>query len=270
MKKTIKISLFLLTMISILTACSSSVSKEKDADSTKEPQKNQHLLIAAAASLESVMEKEIIPAFEKEHSEIKIEGNYDSSGKLQAQIEKGLEADIFFSAATKQMDALVSQKLIEEKRVIPLLQNKLVMIVPSTSNEVFTNFADLTKIDMIAIGDPASVPAGQYAEKALKKLGYWDYVKLHASLGTNVTEVLNWVAEGSAQAGLVYATDAIGNNKVKVVTELPEEALTETIVYPVAPLEQSKEKAVVDEFLTFLQSKEVVKYFEKAGFTLNK
>lgn len=270
MKKnqTVKMFLLLGTVFFILGACSLP-SKEKSAGvSSSEKHAEQQLLIAAAASLESVFEQKIIPAFEKEYPKVTIKGNYDSSGKLQAQIENGLDADIFFSAATKQMDALVSQKLIEEKTVVPLLKNKLVMIVPIASKETLTNFSDLTKMDMIAIGDPASVPAGQYAEKALKKLGSWAYVKNHASLGTNVTEVLNWVAEGSAPVGLVYVTDAMSNDQVKVVAELPEDVLDEPIIYPVAPLKSSQEKAIVNEFLIFLQKEEVATYFEEAGFTV--
>ena len=78
---------------------------------------------------------------------------------------------------------------------------------------------------MIAIGDPASVPAGQYAEEGLKALGAWSYVEKHASFGTNVTEVLEWVANASAEAGLVYATDAATNSKVAIVAAMPEAAL---------------------------------------------
>lgn len=268
MKRGSKSSLVLLLVLIVLTACGSSSSEKKTVHSTSKEVAKNHLLIAAAASLESVMEKEIIPAFEKKHPEVTIEGNYDSSGKLQAQIEKGLEADLFFSAATKQMEALVSQNFIDESKVIPLLQNKLVLIVPSSSQENISAFSDLPKVEMVAIGDPVSVPAGQYAQQALQQLGYWDELKDHTSLGTNVTEVLNWVAAGSAQAGLVYATDALGNKQVKIVAELPEDALTEPIIYPVAPLKNTQEKKITTEFLAFLESKEVANYFKKAGFTL--
>ncbi|WP_207696685.1 molybdate ABC transporter, periplasmic molybdate-binding protein [Enterococcus sp. DIV0212c] len=260
----------LLLVFLVLTACTTNNKKTIDSSSDNSQTEEHHLLIAAAASLETVMEKQIIPTFVKNNPGTTIEGNYDSSGKLQSQIEKGLEADIFFSAATKQMDALVSQNLVDKKNVVPLLQNQLVMIVPRSSDLDWKDFSDLKKADMIAIGDPASVPAGQYAEKGLKALGYWDYVNDHASFGTNVTEVLNWVAEGSAQAGLVYATDAASNDKVKVVAVLPEDALNEPIIYPVALVEKSKEKATAEKFLAFLESKEVAKYFEDTGFIMNK
>lgn len=253
-----------------LTACTSQKTKTAASTSFSSSEEEHHLLIAAAASLESVMEKQIIPAFEKNNPGTTVEGNYDSSGKLQTQIEKGLEADIFFSAATKQMDALVSQNLVDQKSVVPLLQNQLVMIVPSSSDADWKEFSDLKKAEMIAIGDPASVPAGQYAEKGLKALGLWEEVKEHGSFGTNVTEVLNWVAEGSAQAGLVYATDAASTDKVKVVAVLPEDTLNDPIIYPIGLVEKSKEKASAEDFITFLQSKDVAKYFEDTGFIMNK
>ena len=66
----------------------------------------------------------------------------------------------------------------------------------------------LQKLKTQRLGDPDSVPVGQYSKEALTNLGLWDEVLAKASLGTNVTEVLNWVAEGSAKAGIVYATDA--------------------------------------------------------------
>lgn len=254
----------------LLSACTANDTKKTTTENSASQAKEHHLLIAAAASLEAVMENQIIPAYIKEHPMTTIEGNYDSSGKLQTQIEKGLEADIFFSAATKQMAVLTEQKLIEEKSVVPLLKNQLVMIVPSASKENWHSFSDLNKAETIAVGDPASVPAGQYAEKGLKATGDWAYVREHASFGTNVTEVLNWVAEGSAQVGLVYATDAASSDKVNVVAVMPDDILDEPIIYPVGIVSSSKEKETAESFLTFLQSEEVAKYFEDTGFIINK
>jgi molybdate transport system substrate-binding protein len=273
MKKFTIMGLVLLVLGS-LGACASNNGTSKDSSETAESSSSQaesgHVLIAAAASLENVMEKELIPAFEKEHSGVTIEGNYDSSGKLQTQIEKGLEADIFFSAATKQMEALVSQNLIAQDKVVPLLENQLVLIVPKNSDKDWQDFNDLKKAEMVAIGDPASVPAGQYAEKGLKALGIWNEVKEHASFGTNVTEVLNWVAKGSSDAGLVYATDAAASDEVKVIAALPEDTLDDPIIYPVAPLEKATDNQAAADFLAFLQSDTAAKTFEKAGFTVNK
>lgn len=140
--------------------------------------------------------------FEEQNPDITVSGTYDSSGKLQTQIEEGMEADVFMSAATKQMDALTEEGMIEEDSVTDLLENKIVLITSADSQLELSSFEDITKADTIAIGDPASVPVGQYSEEALTNLGLWDQVLAKASLGTNVTEVLNWVAEEALRPAL--------------------------------------------------------------------
>ena len=183
------------------------------------PQAGKTLRLVAAASMEKVFTQKLIPLYQQKHPEIKIEGVYDASGKLQAQIESGLAADVFISAANKQMNALSDKGYMDKSTVKPLLENKLVLIVPKSGSEI-KGFNDFSKAKRPAIGDPASVPAGQYAKEALSKLDQWDAIQSKVSLGTNVTQVLNWVAEGSADAGLVYATDAaLMKDKVTVVGE---------------------------------------------------
>ena len=226
------------------------------------------LLIAAAASLEYSMEEKLIPLFEEQNPGVKVEGSYDSSGKLQTQIEEGMEADLFFSAATKQMNALTEEGYIKEDSEKKLLENKIVAIVPKDSDLEINGFEDLVKADTIALGDPASVPAGQYAKEALTSLDLWDAVSAKASFGTNVTEVLNWVAEGSADAGVVYATDAAARAEdVEVKAEAPEGSLEKPVIYPEAILERTEHSEEAEAFLTFLQSEEAGEIFEEYGFT---
>lgn len=228
------------------------------------------LSIAAAASLEKCYTEKLIPMFEKEHSNVKIEGTYDSSGKLQTQIEQGMEADVFMSAATEQMDNLVDEDYISKDDVVDLLENKLVLIVPAkNANEDITSFETAAKAETIAVGDPESVPAGQYAKEAFTNLNMWDDVNSKASFGTNVTEVLNWVAKGSAECGVVYATDAASTDDVKAVAEAPEDALKTPVIYPVASLKNSKNKEMADEFVKFLQTDEALDVFKSYGFTIN-
>ena len=209
--------------------------------------------------------------FEEAHPEITVEGTYDSSGKLQTQIEEGLEADIFFSAATAQMDALTEEGLIKKDTVTDLLENKIVLIAAKGEEENYTSFEDIAKAETPALGDPASVPAGQYAQEALTNLGLWEEVSAKASFGTNVTEVLNWVAEGSAQAGIVYATDAATQEgNVTQVAEAPEGSLAEPVLYPVAMVENTQHQEEAQLFLDFLQSDEAAQVFESYGFTMNR
>ena len=224
--------------------------------------------IAAAASLEYAFTEKLIPAFEEANPGVTVEGTYDSSGKLQTQIENGLDADIFFSAATKQMNALKDEGYTKDDTILNYLENKIVLVIPADSDSDMKSFEDIANANMIAIGDPESVPAGQYAKEALTNLGIWDSVQDKLSLGTNVTEVLNWVAEGSADCGIVYATDAATTDKVKVVAEAPEGVLEKPVVYPVAMMKQTEDKdsAAAQKFFDYITSDEGFEVFKEYGF----
>lgn len=225
--------------------------------------------LAAAASLEKSFTEELIPMFEAQYPNVEVQGTYDSSGKLQSQIEAGADVDVFFSAALKQMDALKEEGYIAEDASVDLLENKIVLIVPAGKEDGYSSFEDIVNADMAAIGDPESVPAGQYGKEALENLNLWGEVENKLSLGTNVTEVLNWVAEGSADAGIVYATDAASRaDKVTVVAEAPEGSVSK-VIYPVAALKEAPNKEAADAFMEFLQTADALAVFEKAGFTIN-
>ena len=236
MKKLLSLMCSLL-MIVTLCGCSS----------TQDQQEEVTLTFAAAASLENTFEDKLIPEFEKENPNIKVQGVYDSSGKLQIQIEQGLKADVFFSAATKQMDALVDEKYINKK-----------------------DFANIAKAETIAIGDPEVVPAGQYAKMALTHLGLYDALSSKYSLGGNVTEVLNWVASSSSEVGIVYSTDAKSSKDVKVLATCENSLLDEPVIYPVAKLAKTKHSDETEKFIKFIQKKSSLKQFENYGFTVNK
>ena len=227
------------------------------------------LMVAAAASLENAYVGDLIPAFQAKYDWITVEGTYDSSGKLQTQIEEGLEADVFMSAAVKQMNALKEEALIDVDSVVELLENKIVLIEPASAPSGITSFEDVLNADIIAVGDPESVPAGQYAQEAFISLGIWDDVEAKASLGTNVTEVLNWVGEGSADVGVVYATDAASTDSVVVIAEAPEGSLSQKVIYPVGIVSASANKEAAQLFIDFLKSAEGIAIFEQYGFVAN-
>lgn len=232
-------------------------------------QEQTTLLLAAAASLENAFTEQLIPLFEAANPGIRVEGTYDSSGKLQTQIEEGLEADVFMSAAMKQMNALVEGALVEEASVVRLLVNRIVLIAPADSDTAIDSFERILEAETIALGDPQSVPVGQYSQEALTSLGIWDAALAKASLGTNVTEVLNWVAEGSADVGIVYATDAASTDRVKILCEAPEGSLAQQVIYPVGLVAASRHQEAVRAFLDFLTSDEALAVFESYGFSRN-
>jgi molybdate transport system substrate-binding protein len=228
------------------------------------------ILTAAAASLEYSFVQDLIPRFQQKYPWITVEGTYDSSGKLQTQIEQGLAADVFMSAATRQMNALADKDLISKASIRPLLENKIVLIKPAGTATAVTGFENAAQAAVIALGDPASVPAGQYAKEAFTSLGNWAAVEAKASFGTNVTEVLNWVGEGSAEVGVVYATDAATTAKVEVIAEAPAGSLAAKVIYPLGILAASAHPEEAALFVEFLASDEGLAIFEKYGFSPNR
>jgi len=168
------------------------------------------------------------------------------------------------------MNALADEDLIDNSTNVQTLENKVVLIVPKDSDSNITSFEDLKDVEgTIAIGDPESVPAGQYAKEVLTNLGIWDSVESKLSLGTDVTAVLNQVAQGSADCGIVYATDAKSTEDVKVICEAPEDALDTPVIYPVAVVKDSKNADAAKKFMDFLQTQEAQDVFKEYGFTIH-
>ena len=248
--KSVKVLLALLCSMLLLVGCVKQEAKP--------------LTIAAAASLEKIFTQRLIPLFNERYPKIKIEGTYSGSGNLQLQIEQGLPAEIFVSASPKQMEALEKKGIVKKENVIDLLENKVVLIVPKASANKINSFEELANCKHVALGEPKSVPAGQYAQEILMNLNLWEAVSKHASFGTGVTQVLHWVAEGSADAGIVYATDALTNKKVQVVAEAPQGTLAKPVIYCLGILKNTDESKL---FAEFLQSNEAQKIFEEYGFT---
>ena len=256
------------------TIAAETTAAETEAESKAEAKADlgeQSILVAAAASLKNAYEDELIPMFEEQYPGVTVEGTYDSSGKLQTQIEEGLEADVFMSAATKQMKALDEEGMIASDTIVNLLENKIVLIVPTGSDSKIDSFEKIGDAASIALGDPESVPAGQYAKEALTNLNVWDSIQDKVSFGTNVTEVLNQVAAASADAGIVYATDAASKaDQVTVVAEAPEGSLEKKVIYPVAVVKATAQEDAAKAFVDFLQTPEAIAVFESYGFVAAK
>ena len=227
-----------------------------------------------AASLSNAME-EIQKDFNETYPDVEILYNADSSGTLQTQIEEGARCDIFFSAADKQMDALVDEDLAKKDTVEDILENKVVLIKPKDGETKVTGFENITDAANIALaGD--SVPVGQYAREIFDNLGITDEVnKMEINEGKNVSEVLAAVSEGSNEIGIVYATDAASvADKVDVIAEAPADALKTRVRYPVGLIEDKEasedDAAAAEAFLEYIKSDDAMKVFEKYGFTAYK
>lgn len=229
------------------------------------------LYVFIAASLANSME-EIQKDFNQKYPDVEIFYNADSSGTLQTQIEEGSRCDIFFSAATKQMDALVEEQLAKEDSVEDLLENKVVLIKLKDAETKVTGFENITEAENLALAGE-DVPVGQYAREIFTNLGIMDQVeKMEINEGKNVTEVLAAITQGSNEVGVVYATDAASvADQVEIIAEAPAEALETPVLYPVGLTEDqeasSAEQEAAEVFLEYLQTEEAMKVFEEYGFS---
>lgn len=192
-----------------------------------------------------------------------------ASSALARQIESGSPADVFISADQEWMDYLASRKLIKTTTRVDIVSNSLVLVAPAGSTvtlRITPGFAlanALGKNGRLATGDPASVPVGRYARAALTSLGVWDGVKDRIVPADNVRTALNFVALGEVPLGIVYATDARGNDKVRVVDTFPASS-HERITYPAAAMVRAGADA--DSFVKYLRSEAAQAVFDRAGF----
>ena len=271
MKKLLLVAILLAVVVVSVGSCSAGwFDFLNGGNSTDTSLDGQEVNLAAAASLKNVFDDKLIPMFEEKYPGVKVTPTYASSGDLQTQIENGLETDVFMSAANKQMNALVDEDIIDNNTNLQFLENKVVLIVPADSDLNISSFDDLKDVEgNIAIGDPESVPAGQYAKEVLNNTGIWDDVESKLSLGTDVTAVLNQVAQGSADCGIVYATDAKSTDDVKVICEAPEDALNTPVIYPIASIKNTNDTDATNAFMDFLQTQEAKDIFVEYGFTLH-
>ncbi|MFN8370688.1 MAG: molybdate ABC transporter substrate-binding protein [Bacteriovoracaceae bacterium] len=223
------------------------------------------LKIFAASSLTNVLEE----INQKYKGERKISFNFGASSKLASQITAGAPVDIYFSADSEWMDYLINKNFIEKTTKENLLSNSLVLIVPSDSTEKVESVKDLLKgsYDHIALAEE-NVPAGKYAREALSKLEVFNSSFLKKIVSAeNVRIALTWVAKHEAQAGVVYATDALIEPKVMVALTFPKDSYSK-IVYPIGIIKNSKLKKEAEKFISFCKSKKAKEIFSKAGFII--
>ena len=222
----------------------------------------ENVLVFAAASLTESL-KEVGVAYEETAGHV-VEFNFGASNDLARQIKAGAPADVFFSADAAQMDALVAAGLVSAKDRHDVLSNALAIIVPSDATATVSGPADLQQFAHIAVANPDAVPAGVYARKYLEGLGLWDGLKERVVPTVDVRAALTAVADGHAEAGLVYRTDAVITPKVKIAFQPPRDQVP-AIVYPLAPIAASKhdETAAVVRFLRSPAAREI---YQRHGF----
>ena len=218
------------------------------------PKTNESLTVSAAASLKDAFSE--IAEIHKSQKGKTINFNFGASGALQKQIETGSPVDIFASAGEKQMDELAEKGLIEIASRRNFAQNQLVLIVPKDSIVKINSFAELTnsEVQKIAIGEPKSVPVGQYTEQVFDKLNLKNELQSKLISAQDVRQVLEYVSRGEVDAGIVYTTDAkIAGAKIRIAATATADS-HQPILYPIAIIKDSANKELATEFIETLLS----------------
>ena len=192
--------------------------------------------------------------------------HFGASGVLARTIEEGAPADLFISADARWMDELSKKGLLEPATARIVAWNQLVFVVPSDAMQPPpAHAAALVNLDRIAIGDPETVPAGNYARQALNHMGVWSYLEPKLVQATDVRAVLALVERGEVDGGVVYATDARASRSVRVAFEFSD-AVHDPIAYPAAVLKGSRDVNAARRFLEFLSSPRGRAVFQAHGF----
>ena len=227
----------------------------------------QEVVLSVAVSLKDAVE-EIGRGFTASRPGVTLRYNFGASGDLQKQIEAGAPVDGFLSAAQRQMDDLEKQGLIVPNTRRAFARNVLIAVKPSDSTIDITRAGDLltAPVRRIAIGNPKTVPAGQYAEESLRALGLWDQLQPKLVFAENVRQALDYVARGEVDAGFVYTTDAATRARgVKEAFRPPEDSYR-PVIYPGAVVTAAKQPALALAFLDALSSPSGRAILSRFGF----
>lgn len=291
MKKRVLATLLAMSMVLGLAACGSkSDSKDDKKEETKTEAKaddaeDVELQVFIAASLSKVMD-EVATEYQKDHPNVKITFNADSSGTLLTQIEEGYACNVFFSAAQKQMDQLEkTDGLVVDGTRKNVVNNQVVVVTRKDSGTKVTGLETLKDASSIALAG-GSVPVGKYTRQALVNLGILDKVDDVSTIPTetiseklggveiseqdNVSKVLMAVAEGSCEVGTTYYSDIYGyEDDIKILEKVSSD-LTGDVIYPIAQIvnkeADKKQTEAAEDFMDFLLSDEAAKVFESYYF----
>jgi molybdate transport system substrate-binding protein len=243
----------------LVCACVATAAPAKEAD-------RPALIVFAAASLTNVL-SELSPAWEK-RTGVGTKSSFASSSVLARQIEAGGNADVFVSADQEWMDYLQSRNLLDASSRRDLVGNRLVLIAPADTKGGLTiahgfPLLEALRGGRLSTGDPDTVPVGRYARSALESLGVWDDVADRLVRADNVRGAMMFVARGEVPLGIVYATDALVDKKVRVVDTFPLDSHG-PIAYPAAVVRGARSEAAA--YLAFLASDEAAPVWKRYGF----
>ena len=288
MKKRILAMMLASAMVVGLVGCGgSSDSKDTKEEIKTDDAEETEIQVFIAASLNTVM-TELAEEYNKEHPEVKITYNADSSGTLLTQIEEGYECDIFFSAAQKQMDQLEKDGLVVDGTRANVVNNQVVVVSLKDSGTKVTGLENLNEASSIALAG-GSVPVGKYTRQALVNLGTLNKVDDVSTITTqeisdalggveiseqdNVSKVLAAVVEGSCEVGTTYFSDTYGyEDKLDILQKVSYD-LTGNVIYPIARVQNDEADKVqnkaADDFIKFITSDAAKAVFDSYYFDTN-
>ena len=227
----------------------------------------QEVMISAAISMKDAVE-ELGRRFSRTRPGVTLRYNFGSSGELQHQIEAGAPADLFISSAQRQMDELERKSLIRMSTRRVFARNVLTVITPADSKLRIVAPADLLgpRVQKIVIGNPKTVPVGQYSENSLRALDLWERLQDRLVFAENVRQALEYVSRGEVDAGFVYTTDAATRaGRVKEAFRPPEDTYG-PVLYPAAVVRDARHPALAQAFLDLLLSHEGQAVLAGLGF----
>lgn len=254
--------LLVLTAVGLLAACHDDNGDEENNDDSSNNDIEGEMTISSAASTRDALE-DVVDLFNEEYPEVSIDMNFGGSGALKIQIEQGAPVDIFLSANVNHFDDLDEGGFIEERTMY--LGNNLVLI-EQTDAETLSIIEELVEVDLIALGTPESVPAGEYAKTALEYYEVWDEVEGNIVYAEDVRQVLQYVEIGEVEAGIVYRTDALTSDEVIIVDTFTDDS-HDAIEYPLGLLTEGVDDEAAQAFYEFLQTDAALEVFEEYGFT---
>lgn len=229
----------------------------------------EKITVFAAASLTNAM-NEISEQYKKD-SKVDVVSSYASSSTLARQIEQGAPANLFISADQQWMNYAIDKNLMVENTRYTLLGNELVLIAPKDSKidkveiNKQTDWKKLLDGGRLAVGDPDHVPVGIYAQEALSSLGAWNTVNPLLARTSNVRSGMALVERDEAPLGIVYGSDAVASQKVKVIGIFPADS-HKPVEYPMAIVKDQDNKATRD-FYEYLKTPAASEVFKRYGFT---
>ncbi len=224
----------------------------------------QTIHLSVAASMTDVFQK-MITDFSAKYTDAEFLPNFASSGSLAKQIEQGAPADVYVSANPKWMKYLVEKDLIAPGTDRIFAYNQLVFVGMKKSTEL--SLEGLTGLNLIALGSPQSVPAGQYAKQAM------EHAEIYATLeearklvmAKDVRQALIYADRGEVDGAFVYKTDALLARNAQILFVVPED-YHDRVSYPIALTNEGAKNESAKAFYDYINSPEIQAIFAQYGF----